>query len=104
MSVRLFEEGTNLIFPVAYRQAGADYVPTTVEWTLRNVTHDKTVVDWTSETPATAIDINVSAAYTVLEDQGCDEELFEFTVVADRGLSTQIPKTLRFRIANVKAL
>lgn len=98
------DEGCNLSGTVYYRQAGAAYTPTTVEWKLRNASAGADVTGWTSATPGGSVAISVPSANLAIDDEGRDYELFELSVVANRGLSTQIPLIRQIRVRNAQSL
>ena len=104
MSERRFNEGCAVTFTADFRRAGVGYVPTTVEWKLRNATADVLAQDWTSATPAASVDVDISGLLLTIADEARDWETYELTVCADRGLSTQSPEVVLFRVVNVDAL
>lgn len=104
MSAKRFNEGCAVTFTADFRRAGAGYVPSTVEWQLRNKTADTISQAWTSVTPAASVSVDISGLLLVMADEDRDQEVFELTVCADRGLSTQSPEVIDFRVDNVDAL
>lgn len=102
--MRKFNEGTNVVATVNFRDPDGAATPTNVYYTLRNATANKTVVDWTSVTPGSEVEIDIAADYVAIEDRCNDREVQELTVAADYGLDTQVPHTLRWTVVNLGAL
>ena len=103
--LKTFEEGTAVTVTATFRTtSGGSFTPTTVHYALRNETANASIVDWTSVTPASSVEISISATYISLNDQTNNKETFEVTIVADKDTSTQVVKTKKFAVSNVQAL
>lgn len=102
--MQTFNEKSALTFDFAIRdRTGAATYGTTLEYTLRNLTADETAIAWTSVTPASDVTVNLSAQYVTIDDDSNARELYELTVVSDRGLSTEISQRVRFYVRNLSA-
>jgi hypothetical protein len=105
MSTKRFNEGTNVVARVNFLDdRGAGSAPSTVHYTLRNVTHNRVVIDWTEVSPAATIEIDIPASFITLVNQGASHEVQELTVVANKDLPTQIPNLTTWRVVNLRAI
>lgn len=108
----IVEEAGQLQGTVRFRDRdGADSIPTTAEYMVYDLDHNRTITGWTSlGTPAADMDFTLDRSDLTLEGRTISDRftgpLFRriLTIVADRGLDTQVVLTRKFRIKNVPAV
>ena len=77
-------------------------VPTTARYRLRDVTNNRTIVDWTDITPATSVVITVSPESNAIYRDNVAFQENALVVQADYGLSTQWTDEYRYQITNLR--
>lgn len=97
------DERTNLPVTARFRtrSTGADSAPTTAHYKLFNMSTRDTIKEFTSLTAAADISFTLDARDLKIGDPTHEMERIALTVVADKGLSTQVTKEVRFQIRNV---
>lgn len=77
-------------------------VPTTARYRLRDVTNNRTVIDWTDLTPAVFVDVQIAAEHNVIHRNNVYYQEHAFVVQADTGLPTQWTDEERYQILNLR--
>ena len=101
--MKTFNEGSNIVATVNIRSEGVGTTPANVYWTLRNITADKTIVDWTQVSAAASLEIDIAAQYVRIEDDSNPREIQELTVPANYGTAGQVPEVVRWTVKNLSA-
>ncbi len=83
---------------------GAPLIPTSADWRLDDLTNDVEVVPWTSLTPASTIQVTVSAQDNLIATQTNVHEKRVATVRMNEGLSTEANERKFYRIKNLKGV
>lgn len=100
MSIR--EGSTCTIRTRFFDDASLATTPTTARYRLRDVTNNRTIVDWTDVTPDTAIDINISPESNAIYRDNVTYQENALVVQADAGLASQWTDEVRYQITNLK--
>lgn len=77
-------------------------VPTTARYRIRDVTNNRTVVDWTDVTPDTFVDIQIAPESNAIYRDSLTFQENALVMQADAGLSTQWVDEVRYQITNLK--
>jgi len=88
-----------------FNETGALVSPTTARYLIRDISNDRLVRDWTSLSPASTIDISVTASDN--EIQQSTRKRFErrvVTVQADEGTATQRTDEIEYWIRNLAGI
>ena len=87
-----------------YGSDGAEFVPATAEWRLRNVSNKKLLKDWAAlGVFGSSVDITVDASYNaVLNDRNPYEEM-ALAVRANANTSTEFNEEVVYKVKNLKA-
>lgn len=101
--MKTFNEGSNIVATVNIRSDGVGTTPANVYWTLRNITANKTIVDWTQATATAVVEIDIASQYIRIEDDSNPREIQELTVAANYGQAGQVPEVVRWTVKNLSA-
>jgi hypothetical protein len=76
--------------------------PTTVRYRLRDVTNNRTIVDWTDLTPDLYVEVEISPDSNAIYNDRCTYQENAFVMQADPGLPTQWVDEVRYQVQNLK--
>jgi hypothetical protein len=76
-------------------------VPITARYRLRDVTNNRTIIDWTDLVPDTFIDVAISAESNAIYRDSLTYQENALVIQADAGLSTQWVDEVRYQITNL---
>ena len=103
--MRRFNEGTNVVAAVTFLDSdNSPSIPSTVHYRLRNTTANRTVIDWTSVSPATALEIDIPAQSVAIVSQSRRTERQQLTVVANKDTAAQITEVVEWIVVNLDAV
>jgi hypothetical protein len=77
-------------------------VPQTARYRLRDVTNNRTIVDWTDVTPDSYIDVPIDPESNSIHRDSVIYQENALVVQADVGLATQWTDEVRYQITNLK--
>lgn len=89
-----------------FNETGSLVSPTTARYLIRDISNDRVVRDWTSLSPASIIDIAVTASDNDLQDSR-RQRRFErrvVTVQADEGTATQRTDEIEYWVRNLAGI
>jgi len=102
---RVLEE-TNFI-AVAYfrtRSTKSASTPTTVHYTVEDLSTKQTITDWTSVSAASSVSLSITPTENAIQDYTNKFERRLLIVMADRGLSTQAVGKVTWIIDNLRGI
>jgi len=76
-------------------------LPTTARYRLRDITNNRTVVDWTDVIPGTSVDVTILPESNAIYRDSVAYQEHAFVMQADSGLSTQWTDEVRYQIQNL---
>lgn len=80
----------------------APTIPTTARYRLRDVTNNRTIVDWTDVTPSTYVDVTIAPESNAVYRNNVAYQEQAFVMQADAGQPTQWTKEVRYLVQNLK--
>ena len=87
---------------IAYSRDGtAANTPTTAQYRIDCLTSGQIIKNWTSLTPAAAMNIIITGSDNALKDQSNDYEMRQVTVEEDSDLDTQTRVSGIYRVRNL---
>lgn len=75
--------------------------PATAKYRVDNLTTGQALTDWTTLTPATSIQIPVTATHNAIQSDSNERENVQLTVAGDVGLSTQVRNAVMWSVENL---
>jgi len=80
----------------------APVIPSTARYRLRDLTNNRTIVDWTEMTPDSYVDVQISPESNAIYRDNCSYQEHAFVVQADAGLATQWVDEVRYQVQNLR--
>lgn len=85
-----------------YDENDANVAPLTARYLLKDVSNDRTVIDWTVITAAASLDIEITAANNAIYDTCRDSEERVLSVQANYDATNQFTDEFYYVIRNLK--
>lgn len=103
MPRRVLAEGTGFTLPVKFRDRAqaTGSTPTTIHYRVDCLTTGQTLLDWTSVSPSSGVNLTMLPGFSAIRDDLNDFERKQVTVKADDGLSTQCVKAASWEVENL---
>jgi hypothetical protein len=102
----IVNEGSAFTLTARFFDEGVATAPTTARYRIRDLSNDRIVLDWTAITPATSVDITITATNNaVYRDNSKKRFNFEervVTVQANYGLVSQYADEYRYLVKNLR--
>lgn len=76
-------------------------IPTAARYRIRDVTNNRTIVDWTDVIPDTFIDVQISPESNAIYRDNVTYQENALVVQADAGLASQWTDEVRYQITNL---
>jgi hypothetical protein len=96
------ERKTGWITPAFKNRSGVAAVPTSARYRLDDEKSSTEILDWTSLTPASSIEITITPAQNALIDPTRDEEIHVLTVESTFAAGDVMPAEYRFKVRSLK--
>ena len=77
-------------------------IPTSASYRLRDVTNNRTIIDWTALIPDTYVDIQIAPESNAIYRDSVPYQEHALVVKADEDLPTQWVDEVRYQITNLK--
>ena len=98
----LVKEHSSFTAVAYFRVAGAASAPATnIKYRVDNITRGKQLLDWTSVSVATTVDIAITSAHNAILDNTNRIEKVQLTVAADKGETNATYATIDWNVQNV---
>jgi hypothetical protein len=96
-------EGSNCTIRTRFfDEDDAATTPISTRYRLRDVTNNRTIVDWTDITPGASVDIYISPESNAIYRDNTAYQENALVVQADAGLASQWTDEVRYQITNLK--
>lgn len=95
-------EGSGFTFTAYFRDGTSASTPTNAKYRIDCLTSGKEILDWTSMTPASSINTQVTGTQNAIQSENNSYEIKQITVTEDADLSTQTRNTAYYKVKNIK--
>ena len=76
--------------------------PIAAQYRLRDVTNNRTIIDWTALSPSTFVDVVIAPESNAIYRNNVTYQEHAFVMQADPGLATQWTDEVRYQVLNLQ--